>query len=405
MNSDPDRQVPFLSYGFRPFFLFAGLYAVLAIAAWTGWLALHDMPGVWITPTFAGPPQQWHAHEMIFGFGMAVVSGFMLTAVPSWTGARRIAGTPLLLLALLWLAGRAAIWFSAFLPPIVVAIADLAHLPVLAVMVLGGLMVRPAPRNLVFFVFLALLTVANVMIHAEWWDFTSDTASPALDAAVLLLALMVAIIGGRVVPAFTRNVLVMRGPSTALPRSFAWLDRVSLASLAILAGLAAAQIEGPPTALVAGVAAAGHLGRLSFWRGMATGGAPILWSLHLAYLFLGLGLAALALAHATGMLAVSAALHLLAIGAIGGMTLAMMTRAALGHTGRPLRVVRPIAGAYALVALAALVRALGVDLLPGHYMAVIYVAGILWVAGFGIFSAVYAPILVGPPLPKNPPSA
>lgn len=399
MNSDPDRQPPFLSYGFRPFFLLASLYAAFAILAWTGWLLAHDLPGVLIVPPFSAAPHLWHGHEMVFGYSAAVLAGFMLTAVPSWTGARRIAGPPLAFLAALWLAGRVAVWFSASLPGFAVAVIDIAFLPVLGAMVAAGLMVRPAPRNLVFLVFLLLLAVANGVIHAEWMGLVEDMASRALSAAIMLLALMVAIIGGRIVPAFTRNVLIMRG-GTALPRSFARVDQLAIGSLAVLVALTALGIEGPASAFAAFIAAAAHGVRLGFWRGLATLNSPILWSLHLAYGFLVLALAALGLAHLGTGLGVTSAMHLLSVGAIGGMTLAVMSRVALGHTGRILSVARPIALAYVLLAASALVRGLGVEFLPDHYIAMLVTAGTLWIAAFAVFAVLYVPILTGPPVPK-----
>lgn len=401
MNSNPDNQPPFLSYGFRPFFLLAGIYAALSVSVWVAWLAAHDLPGVLITPPFAAAPHLWHGHEMIFGYASAVISGFMLTAVPSWTGARRIAGTPLLVLSTVWLAGRCAVWFAAFLPPLAVAAIDLAYLPLLAAMVAGGLLVRPAPRNLVFLLFLSLLTVANGFVHAEWMGLTEASASPALAFAILQVSLMVAVIGGRIVPAFTRNVLMVERPDARLPRSFPLLDKLALVSLAAVALLVALQVEGPVTGSVALVSALAHAARLAFWRGEATLHRPILWSLHAAYGFLVLGLAVLGLAHLTGLVGVTSALHLLAIGGVGGMTLAVMSRVALGHTGRPLSVRRPIVVSYALILASALLRGLGVEIFADHYMAVVILAGLFWIAGFTIFAAGYWSILVGPPVPKR----
>ena len=399
MNSDPDRQPPFLSYGFRPFFLLASVYAAFAILAWTGWLLAHDLPGVMIIPTFAGAPHLWHGHEMVFGYSTAVLAGFMLTAVPSWTGARRIAGPPLVFLAVLWIAGRVAVWFSASLPAGLVAIIDIGFLPVLGGMVAAGLLVRPAPRNLQFLVILLLLAAANGAVHAEWMGLVEDKASQALGAAIMLLALMVGIIGGRIVPAFTRNVLIMRGDN-ALPRSFPAVDYLALGALALLMVVTAFGVEGPAVAFIAFVAAAAHGVRLAFWRGLSTLNSPILWSLHLAYGFLVLSLAALGLAHLGIGLGITSAMHLLSVGAIGGMTLAVMSRVALGHTGRALTVSKPIVVAYVLLAASALVRAFGVELLPGHYIAMLVVAGVLWVVAFTIFAALYVPILTGPSVPK-----
>ena len=396
ISADPDQQQPILSFGFRPFFLFAGLYAVIVMIAWAAWLLLHSMPGILVSPSISGPPHEWHGHEMIFGYAVAVLSGFMLTAMPNWTGARRVAGAPLLGLAVLWLFGRLAMWFSAFLPPIAVAIADFAYLPCLGLVVALSLFVRPAARHLIFLLFIVLLAIANGAVHSEWLGLAEDLVRPALDASLLLLALMVTIIGGRIVPSFTRNALLRQGESVRLPESYPWLDRVAIIAVALLVPLSAFDIAGPLAGFVAIIAAAANLVRLAMWRSTATFDSPILWSLHLAYCLLALGFAVLAIAELTDAMSKSAALHFIAISGIGSMTLAVMTRAALGHTGRPLVVAHPIALAYVLLALAGVVRSIGITLFPQFYTAMLMTSAGIWIVAFAIFSAVYAPILLGP---------
>ncbi len=396
MNQAPHRQPTILSYGFRPFFLLAGAYAVIAIAAWLAWLGLHTINVVATRPTIAEPPHLWHGHEMLFGYAAAVVSGFLLTAVPNWTGAAPVTGARLGLLVTVWMAGRAVMWTSAFLPAALVAVIDLAYLPLLAVIAGQSLMQRPAARNLIFLGLLGVLAFANGAIHAEWTGFTDDTAAWGLRLAILTYALMIAIIGGRVVPAFTRNALMRRGKTSDLPRSIARLDGLGI--VAALAVVVAAAVGWPPgigaTALAAAV---GNGVRLSLWRPLSSLGEPIVWSLHLGFAALVAGYATLAAADLGGWPSETAALHVIAIGAIGGMTLAVMTRAALGHTGRALAVTRPIAVAYLLVAAAALLRGFGTQLLPAHYFAVIGLAGLAWIAAFGLFTGGYRRILAGPP--------
>lgn len=400
--SDPEeREIPLLSYGFRVFFLFAGLYAVAAIAAWLFWLGL-QLAGETVTmQSFSGLPQVWHGHEMVFGYAVAALAGFMLTAVPSWTGAQPLAGPSLGVLAAVWLAGRLALWFSAFLPGLLVAVLDLAFLPLFAGFVARQLMLKPAPRNLIFLALLALLFAANIAVHLEWLGEADDAAAWGLEVGIITLALMVAIIGGRIVPAFTRNALMRAGESEHLPRGYPSLEIVSLAGSTALVLCYMANAPDGLTGSVAAVAAAAHLARLALWRWPATLGDPILWGLHLAYLWLPVGYAAIAAARLAYAFPEAVALHALGIGAIGGMTLAVMTRAALGHTGRPLVVSRPIAVSYALIALAALGRVLAPVALSAYYLELILLAGVLWIIGFGIFVAVYWPILTGPPLPAE----
>lgn len=398
MSASRATGMAVLSYGFRPFFLLAGLYAVAAMAAWLIWLALPLAGAGPVAASISGAPQLWHGHEMIFGYAVAALAGFLLTAVPSWTGAQPLAGRPLAALAAVWLAGRLALWFSALIPAILVAVVDLAFLPVLAAVVARSLMLKPAPRNLVFLALLAVLFAANLAVHLEWIGGTVDGASWGLRLGIVTLALMVAIIGGRIVPAFTRNALMRAGESRRLPRGFKPVEAVSLVgSLAVML-FSMAGAAGALTGTIAAITALAHLVRLSFWRPAATRGQPILWGLHLAYLWLPLGYAALAAAHLFGAFPEAVALHALGIGAVGGMTLAVMTRAALGHTGRPLAVARPIALSYGLVAAAALVRVLAPVVVPAFSLELVLLAGVMWMIGFAVFVAVYGPILTGPPL-------
>lgn len=387
---------PVLSVGLRPFFLVAGLYAVAAMTAWMAWLILHSMNAVVVSPTISVAAHLWHGHEMLFGYAAAAVSGFMLTAVPNWTGTRPVSGTPLLILVAVWLAGRFAMWFSTFLPAGVVAAIDMAHLPLLAGFIAVALMKRPAARNLIFLGLFVLLILANGMIHAQWTGLTEDTAPRGLALAVMTFVLLIVIIGGRIVPAFTRNALTRRDASQPMPASSIPVDALSIASVAVLAVAVSAGAGDQTTGWVAVVATIANVVRFSRWRGVATLREPILWSLHLGYGFVLAGLGAVALSRLTDLLSPTAAMHVLSIGAVGCMTLAVMTRAALGHTGRALKVSGPITLSYGMVALAALVRGIGLELFPAHYYTVIFAAGALWIAGFAIFSAVYVPILIGP---------
>jgi uncharacterized protein involved in response to NO len=391
--SDGTRGSPFLSYGFRPFFLFAGIYAVMAMAAWIAWIALHWMNGAVLRPTFAGPPHLWHGHEMIFGYVSAVISGFLLTAIPSWTGAKPISGPPLAVLAGLWLAGRAVMWFSDFLPSLTVAVVDWTYLPVLATVAAKSLLVKPAPRNLVFLALLGLLAVANAAVHLEWLGQHTDSASWGLALAILTVSLMMVIVGGRIVPAFTRNTLIRNGETASrLPVSHPRLETAAMASSAALVAVTGT------IALLAGLA---NLLRLAFWRSAATLKEPILWSLHLGYGFIPLGYLAIASARLAGFMPETAAIHLLAVGAVGVLTLAVMSRAALGHTGRPLVVAPAMAVSYGAVALAAIVRAFGPQVPGSDYFLSIFLAGGLWMGGFALFVALYLPVFIGPKKSPN----
>jgi len=400
-NSDPDDQPAFLTIGFRPFFLCAGLYAVIAMAAWIAWLMIHGANAVILKPTIAIPAHLWHGHEMLFGYVGAAITGFMLTALPGWTGASRVAGNRLLGLLMIWAAGRMVMWFSTFLPALVVAAVDMAYLPLLAAIVASGLLQRPAPRNLIFLALLSLLIISNAAFHGEWSGLTGNSASWGLALAILTSVLLIVILGGRIVPAFTRNAMVRKGHNQNLPRSVKMIDMASIAGVAAVLICHALVLSDTIIGVVAAMAAAANLTRLAMWRWRATLNEPIVWSLHLAYLWIPVGLAALSAAMLGNWLSHSAAMHLLAIGAVGGMTLAMMTRAPLGHTGRSLIVSGPVAIAYVLVAIAALLRGIGLEFLPADYFLVILAAGTLWITGFMIFVVTYTPILIGPSLKQH----
>jgi len=382
------------SEGLRVFFLAAGIYALVAVGAWEGWLAC-QAAGVEPFLAFAPPPSLWHAHEMIYGYAVTVLAGFFLTAVPSWTGEKSARAAFLSVLAALWLAGRLAVWWSGILSPVAVAAADLAFLPVLGGKIAIQLFRRPKPQNLVFLALIAMLWAGNLMVHLDWTGAVPGTATAGLRLGLLTVTAMITIIGGRVVPAFTRNAMLHAGREAGLPRSHPWLDRaaiVTAVALALLNGAGAPARVLAALALVAGLAQGA---RLAGWRGSWTVGQPILWSLHLAYAMLALGYLALAVVN-FGLLGETGALHILGIGAIGGMTMAMMTRAALGHTGRELVARRPIAWSYALLALAALVRAAGAEASARWYDWAMLGSGALWLAAFAAFLAVYWPILTTP---------
>ncbi len=403
----PDRaavgETPLvLSAAFRIFFLLAGLAAVLNGLAWLTWLGLHAAGGAILRPSFSVAPHLWHGHEMIFGYALATVAGFFLTAVPSWTGTQPLGSRPLILLAAVWIAGRVAIWASAVLPAPLVALCDLAFVPLLAYFAGRALCAKPAPRNLIVLALLGFLFASNLMAHLDWLDWMPGLATRGLAGGILSLITLIGMIGGRVVPAFTRNALVAAGHATGLPQSHKPLEAVSIGTLWLL--LIARLFEAPDMvlALLASVGALAHGARLFLWRGPASRGMPIVWSLHLGYAWLPIGLAALALAYGSGILPESAALHALAVGGVGGMTLAVMTRAALGHSGRALVVARPIAWAYGMVALAAALRVFAPALVPGLYMTWILGAGAVWTLAFLIYLAVYWPVLTGPQVRGKP---
>ena len=373
--------------GFRPFFLAAGLWAPMAMALWIGVLA------GWIDlPTGFGP-LNWHIHEMLFGFAAAAVAGFLLTAIPNWTGRMPLQGEPLILLASLWAAGRLVCAISNWTGPGVAAVVDLAFLTVLLLAVAREIVAGRNWRNLPMVGALSLLLAANGLMHLEAMGF-ANTAEIGRRLGLAVLLMMIGLVGGRIIPSFTRNWLAKQDAAD-LPAAFGVIDRMALAGAAL--ALASWVVEAPsafagPLLIAAGCAAALRLGR---WRGLATLREPLLLVLHLGHAWLAAGLLLLGVSQSTDLVPASAALHALTAGAIGTMILAVMTRATLGHTGRALAAGTGTTAIYALVSLAALAR-VAVWWLPQSYDLLLKTAGLAWIGAFLLFLAIYGPMLLRP---------
>ncbi|HYD29518.1 MAG TPA: NnrS family protein [Azospirillaceae bacterium] len=379
------RIVPF-AYGFRPFFLLGGLQALLTVAVWV--LAVTGHLGA------ALPPASWHGHEMVFGFAITAVAGFLLTAVPNWTGSVGLSGRGLAALVALWLAGRLAVVPGIGVPEATAAVVDLAFLPALALALASPLVRARKLRNLVFLPILAVLWVANLLIHLEWLGWTA-TAATGLLLAINLVLVMIAVIGGRIIPLFTQSGLRQAGVEvTIAPRPI--LDRLALGALIAMAAVDLVLPDGIAAGMAALAAAGLHGARLAGWRGGRTLGRPILWVLHVAYLWLPLGLALKGIWFLAAPAFAAGWLHALTVGAIGTIILGVTTRVALGHTGRPLVVARPIALAYGFVTLAAVARVVASGLGGAAYEAGLMLSGGAWVAAFSLFLWVYVPILLAP---------
>jgi uncharacterized protein involved in response to NO len=376
------------AYGFRPFFLGVGLSALALVPMWVASYSFRWPLGTdW-------PPMLWHAHEMLFGFACAAVAGFLLTAVPSWTGQKGFAGTPLVLMSGVWLLGRVLAGSSASWPFGVVAAVDLAFLPLLAAFLARPLM-RERNRNTPLLLVLLVLWLCNVGFHLGVIRGDAALSRQALLAGVDFVLVLVTVIGGRITPSFTTSALRLRGINGVV-RSSRGLTTITVALMIVVAVIDVARPDSVAAGWVALVAALAHAARLAQWQGHRTWREPIVWILHLAYAWLPVGLALKALALLSGVAAASFWLHALTIGAIATMILGVMTRVALGHTGRPLRVRRLVTLAYGLVSAAVLVRVFGTWLPSVSYPALIAVSGALWTAAFGLFLWVYAPILLAP---------
>lgn len=371
--------------GFRPFFLVASAFAVLALPIWLALFAT----GADAVPYFG--PQYWHAHEMVFGFAAAVIAGFLLTAVSNWTSRETAAGPALALLVMLWLVGRAAVLLAHRLAPGIGAALDLAFLPAVAIACGRPIVATKNFRNLVFVVLLTGVWLANLGTHLGALGIRPEWLRLGNLVGVDLVVLAMVIVGGRVIPMFTRSA-TRRGEIRNLPA----LDRIAVVCVAalVLADAAALDVRLSGTiALVAGLACAL---RARTWGMRASFDQPLLWVLHGGHAFITLGLL-LRVASAWFLVVPSnAALHALTAGAIGMLTLGMMTRVGLGHTGRILTVPRRMGIAFAVVALAALLRVAAPFGPPTAYVPLVVVAGVLWSAGFAVYLFEYAQSLWTP---------
>ena len=381
------RLVPF-AYGFRPFFLLAGIYAVAAMAAWLWMFSRGVAPAGNIVPQF------WHGHEMIFGFITAAIAGFLLTAVPSWTGHRGFAGMPLMLLTIAWLSGRVAFALMGVLPWSVIVIVELAFLPALMAVV-GPSLLRTISRNTPLLFVLLILWIADVVFMFGLWKGDATIVTAALRGGLDLVLVLVTVIGGRIVPAFTGNALKARGLAVNM-RNNRIVEYLVISAMIAYAISDIVDPTGRYTAAVAALAATLQLWRLSRWHGLKTGTQPIVWILHVGYLWLPVGLSLKAIYIFAGAAWAVHWLHALGAGAAATMILAVMTRASLGHTGRALVVPKAIAVAYGLLVASVAVRVFGFSLTPLGYQATIFVAGALWLVSFSIYVLVYTPILLGP---------
>ncbi len=380
-----DRE--FLSVGLRPFFLAAGAWACLAMGLWLGVLSgLPQMP-----THFA--PSVWHAHEMIFGYAAAAIAGFVLTAVPNWTGRPPRQGAVLAGLFTLWLAGRGAVAFSAVIGALPASLIDGSFLAALAALVAADILRAGNRRNLVIVLALAVLFSANLAVHVGAGSGTG-TGAFGLRLGLAAIVLLITVVGGRITPAFTGNWLKRKGAAAA-PAPAGPIDALALAAGALALAVWAVLPGHAASALLLVLAGVLHGLRLARWRGLATLSEPLVWILHLGYAWVALGLLGLGLAHWLPIPGPGAALHLLAAGAVGTMTLAVMTRATLGHTGRALAAGPGTLGAYLLVIAAAALR-VGAGFAGGLEGAVTMAAGGLWVAGFGLFVILYGPMHLGP---------
>ena len=385
MSGSSPRSIPLLSLGFRPFFLLAAAWAILALVIWlaflTGWASLPSR----------FDPISWHAHEMLFGLLTAAVAGFLLTAMPNWTGQVPLSGAPLGALAGLWIAGRIAVLASDLIPGWLAAGIDVGFTVALAMIAARMLLAAGNRRNYPLLAPLAILGLANLLMHGE------AIGAPVPQglgwrAGLGCVMMLIAVIGGRITPAFTRNWL-RRREDPAVPEPD-WRDTAALTATSISLPLWALFPEAWISGAALLVAACGLGVRLSRWKGGHTAAEPLLIILHIGYGWLAVSLALLGLS-ILGLVPAPAAIHAMTAGTAGTMILGVMSRVTLGHTGRPLRADALTALAYVLATVAAVLRIAAAW--PSEVtMTLLTLSGAGWIGAFGLFLWRYAPMLVAP---------
>ncbi|WP_438863301.1 NnrS family protein [Neptunicella sp.] len=383
------KLFPLLRQAFRPMFLFGAIFSVIAMALWglalTGHIQLYPFANILF----------WHSHEMLFGFVCAIVIGFLLTAVQNWTGLRAPHNKTLLFITLLWLSGRLLLLFGQNLSIYFVAAVDLSFLPVSAILLARPLIQAKQQRNLFFVPVLLLLTFCNAMMYFGVATQRHDIQLLGAQNAVWLITLLMAIVGGRVLPMFTAN-----GTLTTKVTAIKWLDIAALGSLWLIFILHFFMLDNDvPPVVMSGLFAISALFtalRCLRWKIWITLKVPLLWSLHLAYWFIPCGLALYSARYAGANISNSIALHVFTAGAMGLMILSMISRVSLGHSGRIIKPKTIMSFAFLLVILAAGIRTLLIGIWPSLTMQWLTFGIITWVVAYLLYVLVYFPILTTP---------
>lgn len=373
-----------LSIGFRPFFIASGTWAVLSMLAWIAFLSGHvTLPG-YITPA------QWHFNELVFGVIGAAMTGFLFTAIPNWTGRLPLRGMPLLALFGLWCAGRGAVLFGDSIGGIIVAAIDCAFFLVVAGLIFREILHGRNWRNMPVVGAVGIFAAAHIVFYLEVLEVL-DLGGVGQRLGLGVIACLLALIGGRIVPSFTANWLRQHGGSEGVAAVMEPVDKAALLITVPSLLLWVFVPENPITGFALVTAGIANLLRLVRWRGIRTFAQPLLFVLHVGYAWLAVSFIWLGAAALNDHIFQSDALHALTVGAAGTMIIAVMSRAILGHTGRKLHGDKITSIAFCLVSLAALIR-LGVMIFPGQAMELYSLSGGAWIFAFGLFVWRYAPL-------------
>lgn len=371
---------PFWGRGFRPFFFLGSLFSILSLGIWGAFYAGLDIA----PPTFFLDPISWHAHEMVYGFSMAIVAGFLLTAVANWTGGAPVRQMHLMFLSVLWIAGRIVMGIDLGLPTWGIAVIEASFVPALALSLAIPLFRSWNKRNFVFLMLLTTLFASDV-----WFFLRGDIA--ALHVAIMMILAMISLIGGRVIPAFTVASLRRRGVM-AFQTDQLRLDMMALLSLLAVTLCLMFAKETPVLGVVAAVSCIIHALRMRRYHTLKAAGEPLLWILHAGYAWLVAGLALLALA-GFGIFDIKAVIHALTAGCIGSMILGMICRVTLGHTGRELKIGNLTILSFYAIQLAAVMRVFGPMFAPAYTSEWIIFSAVLWTLCFAAYLVIYAGML------------
>jgi len=391
-NSESPKGLAIFGLAFRPFFLLGALFSIIAVTLWV--IALAG----WVNFSPYGGGLWWHSHEMLFGFVSAIVVGFLLTAVQNWSGIPGVKGGPLIGLVILWLIARILLAVDSGIAPWILVVVDTAFMPVAAIFLAIPILKKKLYRNLFFIPLLLLMSAANFLMHLAMISGDYSLINTGSYAMVMLVTFLMCVMGGRVFPMFTAN-----GTRTPKVEPIAWLEKLSILSMAVVALSFASGYNFSETylAVITFVAAVTHFVRCLRWRFWVTLKTPLVWSLHVSYFSIPLGLLCLSLHYGFNLMSFSLALHVITVGAIGTMILAMISRVSLGHTGRLIVVGHLMAVAFAALAIAMISRSI-LPLFFDDYILLLLVSGGLWLTGFGIFVIQYFSVLTRPRIDGRP---
>ncbi|PSW20355.1 NnrS family protein [Photobacterium sanctipauli] len=390
LDSEKEQKiVPVFRLAFRPFFLGASLFSVVAMVLWAMFWAGNGS----VAAFMYGNPIWWHSHEMLFGFTGAVIVGFLLTAVQNWTGNPGVRGWALAFVFMLWLMARVGLLLGS--PSVIWMVVDLLWMPISAYFLAKPIIIRQQWNNLFFTPMIVLMTLLNALFHLIALGMTDLTTRSVSFATVMVISIIVLVVGGRVIPFFT-----WRGTQTEQITRVKWIELASLASSWLLLLVVLASLVLPSTVIPQALlpvlllsTAVLHFIRFARWRTFSTLRVPLLWSLHFAYAAMIVGMVLLAMHYTNQAVSYSVALHMLTVGGVGCMIIAMIARVSLGHTGRALQIKRVMVVAFVALIASTLVRTVMIAWLPALTINAYVISACLWAMAFTIFSVVYYPIL------------